>query len=114
MLENRFSTAKIQHCAIERHAVIAQAEADGGLTIWSGGQAVQARRADLSRLFDIKPSKIRVIQPYLGGGFGGKVTLREETIATLLALKTGRPVKLELTREEVFTRGVPESPSSFT
>ena len=105
IMENKFSTARIQHCAIEPHVVIAQPEADGGLTVWLSNQCLQDKRMDLSRLFDIKPSKVRVIQPYIGGAFGGKNGLRDEPIAILLALKTAKPVKLELTREEIFLRG---------
>ena len=105
ILENRFSTPRMQHAAIEPHVTIAKPEPDGGITVWLSNQCAQSRIADLSRLFEIKPSKIRIIQPYIGGAFGGKAVLREEPIAVLLALKSGRPVKLEYTREEVFFRG---------
>lgn len=105
VLENKFTTGRVQHCALERHVTVARPESDGGVTVWLSNQCAQARRADLCRLFDIKPSKVRVVQPYLGGGFGGKAIMREEAIAVLLALRSGRPVKLELSREEVFFRG---------
>lgn len=105
VLENRFSTARIQHAALEPHDVVVRPEVDGGLTMWVGRQNIWRMRDDIGALYGISPSKIRVIQPYVGGAFGGKVVTGEEMIAVLLALKTLRPVKLVFTREEVFTNG---------
>jgi CO/xanthine dehydrogenase Mo-binding subunit len=64
----------------------------------------------LSHLFNIKPSKIRLIQPYIGGAFGAGGALHEEPIAVQLMLKTHRPVKLIFSREEVFIRGGTRAP----
>jgi len=105
VMENRFSTQKLHHAALEPHAMIARPEADGGLTVWSARQAIWRLHAELGLVFGIKPSKIRIIAPYIGGGFGCKISIGEEPLTVLLALKTGRPVKLVFTREEVFLHG---------
>jgi len=55
ILRNKFSTARMQHSSIEHHVTIAKPEPDGGLTVWLNNQCAQARRGDLSRLFDIPP-----------------------------------------------------------
>jgi carbon-monoxide dehydrogenase large subunit len=104
IMQNRFSAQRVQHGALERHTYVARPDADGGLTIWVGAQHIQFIKVSLARILGVKPSKVRVIVPYVGGGFGGKM-FREEPIVALIALKTGRPVKLILTREEEFVRG---------
>lgn len=109
VMENRFSAARIQHCAMESRTTTAQPEADGGLTLWLNKQSVQLSRMELVRLFGIEPSKVRVIQPYIGGSFG-RGALAEEPVVALLALKTGRPVKQVYTREEVFSLGGTRTP----
>lgn len=105
VMENRFSTARIQHCTLEPHGTVVKPEPDGGLTMWVGRQNIWQLKNYLGTVFGIKPSKIRIIQPYVGGGFGSKMVINEEPIVTLLALKAGRPVKQVFTREEVFLRG---------
>ncbi len=104
ILENRFSAQRVQHCTLEPRVAIAQPEADGGLTMWLGLQSFSMTRLNLARLFDIQPTKVRFIIPYIGGSFGNK-NFREEHIAALLALRTRRPVKHVFTREEEFIRG---------
>lgn len=105
VLENRFSTAPIQHCTLETHGVVVRPEPGGGLTLWTGRQGLWDLRGTLAGLYDIKASKIRIIQQYLGGGFGGKIIKDIEIVASLLALKSGRPVKWTYTREEEFLDG---------
>jgi CO/xanthine dehydrogenase Mo-binding subunit len=104
VMENRFSAQRIQHCSLEPHVYIAQPEADGGLAMWVSEQHSHVIKVHLARLTGIRPSKIRIIVPYVGGGFGAKF-FREEPIVAFLALKTGRPVKLAFNREEEFLRG---------
>ena len=104
IMENRFFTPPIQHCPLETHVVVVRPEADGGVTIHTGRQGVWGLKGEISDTFGIKSSKVRVIQPYVGGGFGGKLT-PFEMIPTLLALKTGRPVKWNYTRVEEFIDG---------
>ena len=104
VLENRFTTTPIQHAPLETHGVVVRPELDGGLTFWAGRQSIWELKSIAAEVFDIKSSKIRIIQQYLGGGFGGK--LRSiELIPALLALKTRRSVKWAFTREEEFLEG---------
>lgn len=105
IVENRFTTARVQHCALEPQAAIAQPTQDGGLTLWVGRQSIYGLQSTIGDIFGIKPSKIRVIQYYVGGGFGLKNNIILEPIVVLLALKTGRPIKLVFTREDVFVHG---------
>jgi CO/xanthine dehydrogenase Mo-binding subunit len=112
VIENEFTTGRIQHCSLEPHASIV-APADGSLTIWSGRQDVWLLKNTIGILFGMKPSQIRVIRPYVGGAFGSKIPLVVEPIAALLALKCQKPVKIVLTREEVFLGGGNRVPMSI-
>jgi CO/xanthine dehydrogenase Mo-binding subunit len=105
VLENRFSTSKIQHCPLEPHVAIGQPMANGDLTLWVGRQGIWRMRNTIAPLFDMNPSRIRVVQSYVGGGFGQKNRVVVEPIVIVLALKTKHPVKLLFTREEVFLHG---------
>ncbi len=106
IVENRFVAPSIQHCALEPHAAVVRPEPDGGLTVFTGKQGISRAKEDIASMFGKEPHKIRVKQRYVGGAFGGKATIYE-LIPALLALKTGRPVKWVMTREEVFVLGGP-------
>jgi CO/xanthine dehydrogenase Mo-binding subunit len=106
IVENTFTTTRIQHCSFEPHVSIAQAESDGSLTIWAGRQSIFLAKQYLCKIFDLIPSQVRVIAShYVGGAFGSKVTLYTEPITAMLSMRTGRPVKLTYTREEMFSSG---------
>ncbi len=91
------------HAPIEPHCAVAKVDADGNLTVWSSTQIPHYVHRELSRVLGLPPAKVRVIQPLLGGAFGGKSDpFSLEFCVAKLALKTGRPVKLLFTREEVF------------
>ena len=91
------------HAAIEPHCAIAQAGADGTLTVWSSTQITHYVHRALASVLEIDASQIRVIQPCLGGAFGGKSDpFALEFVVAKLAIETGRPVKCLWTREEVF------------
>src|SRR5512136_145280 len=99
--EDRFSSQAISHGVLEPRAALAQYDLSGKLTLWTATQSPYFVRRDLSLVLNIPESKIRVVKPYVGGGFGGKAELgAHEVVACLLARKTGRPVKVCLTREE--------------
>jgi len=102
IVEETFGTECEIHTPVETHGCVAKWDGDC-LTIWESTQgvyAVQSRVADLLRL---PLSKVRVIGHYVGGGFGSKLIAGKYTIiASILARKTARPVKLFLTREETF------------
>ncbi len=91
------------HAPIEPHCAVARVDGDGNLTVWSSTQIPHYVHRELSRVLGLPPARIRVIQPLLGGAFGGKSDpFALEFCVAKLALKTGRPVKILYTREEVF------------
>ncbi len=100
--EGTFTTQRVQHAALETHGGLAWVDADGVLNLRSSTQVPFLTRRALSEILDLAPDKIRVFCERVGGGFGGKQEMFVEDILALAALKTGRPVKLELTREEQF------------
>lgn len=103
IVERRYSIPHIQHVPIEPHVAIAQAESGGNITLWSSSQSPFAQRNLIAKALNISQTKIRVIAPYVGGGFGCKAGVSMEALVVALALKAkGRPVKLLLTREEEF------------
>ncbi|TPQ35012.1 aldehyde oxidase [Bradyrhizobium guangdongense] len=100
--EGTFTTQRVQHAALETHGGLAWVDASGVLNIRSSTQVPFLTRRTLADLFDLPQDKVRVFCERVGGGFGGKQEMFVEDILALAALKTGRPVKLELTREEQF------------
>ncbi|MEK6574767.1 MAG: molybdopterin cofactor-binding domain-containing protein [Chloroflexota bacterium] len=91
------------HLPIEEHAVVAQYAADGKLTLWSSTQTPHYVHRALSKALNLPPSRVRIIATPVGGGFGGKSDpMPHEVVAAKLSMITGRPVKITLTREEVF------------
>jgi putative selenate reductase molybdopterin-binding subunit len=100
--EGTFTTQRVQHAALETHGGLAYLDPNGVLTIRSSTQVPFLTRRMLAEHFGLLPEKVRVFCERVGGGFGGKQEMFVEDILALAALKTGRPVKLELTREEQF------------
>jgi 4-hydroxybenzoyl-CoA reductase subunit alpha len=91
------------HLPIEQHASLAQWSTEGKLTIWSSTQTPHYVHRALAQVLELDPARIRVIATPNGGGFGGKSDpFGHEIVVAALARKTGRPVKICLTREEVF------------
>lgn len=111
--EDIFATQMVQHGAIEPHMAIAQVDISGRITIWVTNDSPHRLRQDLSNAMGIPLKKLRVISPpYIGGNFGGKGGLKVETLCIPLALRANhRPVKIVLTREEVFTSSLVRHPS---
>jgi putative selenate reductase molybdopterin-binding subunit len=100
--EGSFTTQRVQHAALETHGGLAWVDADGVLTVRSSTQVPFLTRRTLADLFSLPSDKVRVFCERVGGGFGGKQEMFVEDILALAALKTGRAVKFELTREEQF------------
>jgi 4-hydroxybenzoyl-CoA reductase alpha subunit len=91
------------HVPIETHCALAQLDKNGLLTVWSATQVPHYLHRELSRVLRLSPARIRVIQPPVGGAFGGKSEpFSLEFCAAKLAMVTGRPVKFLYTREEEF------------
>ncbi len=100
VFEDTYELPAVHHAAIETHAALADYRADGSLTVYSTSQDVFAYRINLSRIFGLPMSKVRVIAPALGGGFGGKIDMVCDPIAAALSIQTRRPVRLVYTRRE--------------
>jgi putative selenate reductase molybdopterin-binding subunit len=100
--EGTFITQRVQHAALETHGGLAWVDTNGVLNVRSSTQVPFLTRRALADIFDLAPEKVRVFCERVGGGFGGKQEMFVEDVLALAALKTGRPVKLELTREEQF------------
>jgi putative selenate reductase molybdopterin-binding subunit len=100
--EGTFTTQRVQHAALETHGGIAWVDDKGILNVRSSTQVPFLTRRALADIFGLAPDKVRVFCERVGGGFGGKQEMFVEDILALAALKTGRPVKFELTREEQF------------
>jgi len=113
VVEKEFKTAAVHQGYIEPHACIARVEADGQGEIWASSQGHFVVRALTAKLLDMPVGDLRVTPAEIGGGFGGKTVVYIEPVATLLAKKTGRPVKIVMSRDEVFKASGPTSGSSM-
>jgi CO/xanthine dehydrogenase Mo-binding subunit len=100
ILEEKYQTHLIQHTTMEPRLTVASWTGKR-LTLWDSHKNPFRVRTDVARALGIKVNEVRVLTPYIGGDFGDKAFVeRCHIIAALLAKKTGRPVKLEYTREE--------------
>jgi CO/xanthine dehydrogenase Mo-binding subunit len=113
VIERTFTTRPVHQGYIEPHACLVSVSADGKTTIWSSSQGQFMVRAMTAHLAGIPQSDIRAIPAEIGGGFGGKTIVYLEPLATLLAKKSGRPVKMVMTREEVMRATGPTSGSKM-
>jgi CO/xanthine dehydrogenase Mo-binding subunit len=114
VIERTFTTRPVHQGYIEPHACLISVAADGKTTIWSSSQGQFMVRAMTAYLTGIPQSDIRAIPAEIGGGFGGKTIVYLEPLATLLAKKSGRPVKMVMTREEVMRATGPTSGAKMT
>ena len=102
VIEREYRTPRQQHAAIEPHIVISWLDADDRLVIRTSTQIPFHVRRQVAMILQIPVSRIRVVKPRIGGGFGGKQEMVIEDICAALALASRRPVKLEYTRHEEF------------
>ncbi|MCC6906241.1 MAG: xanthine dehydrogenase family protein [Anaerolineae bacterium] len=103
VIERRYHVPHIQHVPIEPHVAAAQVDVTGEITLWCSSQSPFAQRNLIAQAMGIPQSRMRVIAPFVGGGFGGKAGVSMESLAVAIASKVkGRPVKLLATREEEF------------
>ncbi|HUE75918.1 MAG TPA: xanthine dehydrogenase family protein molybdopterin-binding subunit [Chloroflexota bacterium] len=112
VVEREFRTSTVHQGYIEPHSSTALWNADGNLTVWTCTQGAFPVRDQLSKVLDLPVSNIKVIPTEIGGGFGGKIPLYLEPVAAVLSRKTGRPVKLTMSRANVF-QGTGPSPGSY-
>ena len=103
LVEDDYFFEGTTHTAIEPHCALANLEQNGILTVWSATQVSHYLHRELAKVLGVPASRIRVIQPPLGGAFGGKSEPFDlEFCVAKLAMMTGRPVKILYTREEAF------------
>jgi CO/xanthine dehydrogenase Mo-binding subunit len=114
VLEETYRTESELHTPMELHGCVARWDGDR-LTIWESTQGVYAVQARVAEVLGLPLANVRVIGPYMGGGFGSKLQAGKYTIiAALLSRKTARPVKVFLTREETFLCVGNRPPSNMT
>ena len=111
IVEREFHTASVHQGYIEPHSATALWNADGNVTIWCSSQGHFMIRELTATVLAIPVSQVKVIPLEIGGGFGGKTLIYLEPVAALLSKKTGQPVKLTMTRTEVFEGTGPTSGS---
>ncbi len=109
-----FSVQRVQHVALETHASVGWLDGDGRLVLRTSTQVPFLTRDALCRLFGLEKDQVRVVAKRVGGGFGGKQEMLTEDVVALAVLRTGRPVQLELTREEQFSATTTRHPMTVT
>jgi CO/xanthine dehydrogenase Mo-binding subunit len=114
IVERSFKTKPVHQGYIEPHACCVTVAQDGRATIWSSSQGHFMVRDMTAQLTGMKLSDVRAIPAEIGGGFGGKTIVYLEPVALVLSRKCGRPVKMVMTRQEVFRATGPTSGSSST
>ncbi|MDO8875320.1 MAG: molybdopterin-dependent oxidoreductase [Pseudolabrys sp.] len=108
--EGTYFVPRVQHAHLETLCAIAWIDAGGRLNVRSSTQVPFLTRQELARVFGLADDKVRVLCERVGGGFGAKQEMMLEDIAALAALKTGKPVKIEFTREEQFIAATTRHP----
>jgi CO/xanthine dehydrogenase Mo-binding subunit len=113
VIEHEFKTATVHQAYIEPHACSARIEADGQGEIWASSQGHFTVRALTAKLMGMPVGDLRVYPAEIGGGFGGKTVVYLEPVAAMLSKKSGFPVRLAMSREEVFRATGPTSGASM-
>ena len=114
IVEMSFKTAPVHQGYIEPHACLARFGADGQCELWSSSQGHFVVRAYTAKILGMNIGDLVVHPAEIGGGFGGKTVVYVEPVAAALSRKTGRPVKIMMSREDVFRATGPTSGSSMT
>ena len=112
VVERVVTTATVHQGYIEPHAATAAWNADGQVTIWCSTQGAFVVREQTAKVLQIPVSRIKVVPLEIGGGFGGKIPIYLEPLAALLSRQSARPVKLVMSRAEVF-QGTGPTPGSW-
>lgn len=109
IVEREFNTKPVHQGYIEPHACVASMSEDGQADLWCSTQGHYVVRTHCARLLNLDVSKIRVTASEIGGGFGGKTVVYLEPLALALSQKTGHPVKMVMSRDDVFRATGPTS-----
>ncbi len=107
VFEDTYTMPVVHQAPLEPKAVLAEVGSDGRLQVWCSTARSFVVRSGLAEVLDLPMSDIRVTGARIGGGFGGKGEISIEPVAAMLALKTKRPVKIEMTRQEDFLSATP-------
>ena len=113
VVEREFTTSMVHQGYIEPHNAVAQYNEDGHSTVWVSTQGTFSVRELCAQLLQLPASNIKVVPAEIGGGFGGKTTVYLEPLALLLSKKTGKPVKMVMSRGEVLRATGPTSGSAM-
>ncbi|HLY45862.1 MAG TPA: xanthine dehydrogenase family protein molybdopterin-binding subunit [Stellaceae bacterium] len=113
VIEKEFKTAAVHQGYIEPHACCVRVDPDGQTEVWSSSQGHFVVRALTAKLLNKPVGDVRCAPAEIGGGFGGKTVIYLEPVAALLSQKSGRPVKITMTRDDVFKATGPTSGSSM-
>jgi len=111
IVEREFTTSTVHQGYIEPQNASAFWNADGQLKVWTSTQGAFSARDAIAKVLDLPVSKITVVPMEIGGGFGGKIPIYLEPLAALLSRKSGRPVKILMSRTDVFEGTGPTSGS---
>lgn len=110
-VDNVYRTPTLNHAAIELHGVTVAWTGDDSFVLHDATQAVAPTAKALAKLFGLKPDRVRVLSPFVGGGFGGKALWDHQVVAVAAAKLAGRPVRLMLSREGVYRMVGSRTPS---
>ncbi len=111
IVEGEFETPMVHQGYIEPHACLANSREDGTVEIWCATQGAFGVKAETARIAGVDPRQVKVTPTEIGGGFGGKIPVYLEPVAVVLSRKAARPVKMTMSREEVFRATGPTSGS---
>ncbi len=109
IVEREFTTTMVHQGYIEPQNASALWNSDGQLKVWTSTQGAFSARESLAKVLDLPVSKITVVPMEIGGGFGGKIPIYLEPVAAVLSRKTGQPVKMQMSRIDVFESTGPTS-----
>ncbi|MDE3245449.1 MAG: xanthine dehydrogenase family protein molybdopterin-binding subunit, partial [Acidobacteriota bacterium] len=101
IIERTYLKGYVAHAPMETHSAVAMVE-KGKVTVWAGTQTPFPLKTQIARALNIEPEKVRVITPYVGGGFGGKSASQQGIEAARLAMAAGKPVRVVWSRDEEF------------
>jgi len=111
VVERELTTKAVHQGYIEPHSATAYWAPDGHVTVWTSTQGAFGIRSLTASMLRLSESMVRVVPMEIGGGFGGKTTTYFDAVAALLSKKSGQPVKITMTRKEVFEASGPTSGS---
>jgi xanthine dehydrogenase molybdenum-binding subunit len=111
ILENTYRTQKVHHGFIEPFAALAAVDGNGKVTVWTQSQGLFIARQMIAQFLNLPRNQVKLIPVEIGGAFGGKTYQPIAPLCALLAMKSGSPVRMEMSRDEVLTdsRPAPES-----